>query len=538
LKIQLSLADTLVFLCYFAGVVTIGLWVAKREKKTAEGYFLAGRSLPWYVIGFSMIAASISVEQFLGEVGYAYRYGMAVGNWEWGVMPALTIMVCIFIPYYLRNQIRTIPEMLEKRFGGESRTLFAGLSVIVFSLVNLPGVLYGSGLALNAIFGINIYTGIIILASVAAIYVIAGGLAAVAWTDVLQSILLLSSGLLVFILGVKEVGSWSAIVSSGDRSHLMLPASHPHLPWTGMMVLFLSTNVWYYATNQYINQRVLGAKSEWDAKMGMIFTAFLGIPLTLAVCFPGFIAYALFPNLENPDTAYTTVVNHLIGPLGYGIRGLVFAGLCGAIMSTVESLVNSTSTIISLDFYKRLINKSATDRQVVRFGRYAAAFVMVVGVLWTPIVASWGSIFTYCQEFYTFMAVPTVTVFVSALFWKRANNFAAFMTLLLGIPLFLFPYVLHQVIEPYVEAHQMNINLNTYNIAGLLFIPVVIFHVAMAYLKPAQSKEHVERYTWNVKMLRLPKAETEGIHRPWYQSLILWWAVVTAMFVIIYIVFW
>ena len=532
----LSIADLLVFLCYFAAILTIGLVVAKREKKTADDYFLAGRSLPWYVIGFSMIAASISVEQFLGEVGYAYRYGMAVGNWEWGVMPAFTLMVCIFVPYYLRNQIRTIPQFLENRFGPGCRTMFAVLSVVVFGLINLPGVLYGSGLALNAIFGINIYTGIAILATAAAVYVIAGGLASVAWTDVLQASLLLGSGLLVFFLGVKEVGSWQEIVGVGDRSHLMLPASHPDLPWTGMVVLFLSTNIWYYATNQYINQKVLGAKSEWDAKMGMIFTAFLGIPLTLAVCFPGFIAYSIFPNLENPDQAYTKIVNHLVGPLGYGIRGLVFAGLCGAIMSTIAALINSTSTILTLDFYQRIFNKRASQQQLIRFGRVSAGVAIVVAALWTPVVASWGSLFTYFQEFYTFMAVPTVTVFIAGLFWKRSNNFAAFMTLLLGIPIFFFPYILHQWVEPYAEAHQWSFNLNTYNLAGILYIPVVLFHIIMAYLSPAPEKEMVDRLSWNIKMIRLPEKE-KGIY-PWYKSLILWWAVVTAMFVGIYIVFW
>jgi len=484
-----------------------------------------------------MIAASISVEQFLGEVGYAYRYGMAVANWEWGVIPALTVMIVLFVPYYLRHRIQTMPEFLERRFGLGCRLIFAALSVIVYTFVNLAGVLYASGLALHSIFGINLYLGVIILASAAAVYVVAGGLAAVAWTDVLQSILLLSSGLLVFFLGVHEVGNWEAVVGTGDRAHMMLPASDPHLPWTGMIVLFFSTNVWYYATNQYINQRVLGAKDEWHARAGLIFTAFLGIPLTLAVCFPGLVAYALFPNLENPDQAYTIVVNHLVGPLGFGIRGLVFAGLCGAIMSTVESLANSTSTILTVDFYKRFFNESADDRRMIRFGRFATAAVLLLGVIWTPVVGSWGSIFTYFQECYTFMAVPTVTVFVSGLLWKRANNFAAVTTLLLGVPLLLFPFSLHQWVEPYAEQHHWQFNLNTYNIAGLLFIPVVGFHVAMAYLRPAQSPEHVRQQTWNLKMLRLPRDETSEC-RPWYRNLVLWWAVVTLMYVGIYATFW
>jgi len=523
---KLNFADYIVFAGYMISIVFIGLWVAKKEKKTSSGYFLAGRSLPWFVIGFSMVASSVSVEQFLGEVGYAYKHGMAVANWEWGILPALTLMLVIFVPYYLRNEIRTMPEFLEKRFGLSSRVIFAVMGVIIFTFINLAGVLYASGVALRSIFGVNLYLGICILAAVAGIYTVAGGLASVAWTDVLQSILLLGSGLLVFFLGVKEVGSWQAICGTGDRARIMLDASHPDLPWTGMMVLFFSTNVWYYATNQYINQRVLGAKDEWHARAGILFTCFLGIPLTLAVCFPGFVAYALDPNLPNPDEAYPFVVNTLIGPLGFGIRGLVFAGLIGAIMSTVDSLANSTSTIVTIDFYKRFWNKNANERQMIRFGRISAAVIIITGVLWTPIVAKWGSIFTYFQECYTFMAVPTVVVFVSGMLWKRSNSSGATSTLLLCVPLLFLP----------LSLKHWKVQINTYNLAGLLFVPVVTFHVIMTYLKPAQSAEHVKRWTWNRSMLKLPR--NEGEHYPWYKNLILWWIVALIAFVSIYIMFW
>ena len=431
----LSFTDYVVFITYLVAVIVIGLWVARREKHGGDDYFLAGRTLPWYAIGFSMVASSISTEQFIGAVGFAYLHGMAVANWEWGIFPAITIMLVVFIPFYVRRQIRTMPEFLERRFGPSTRAIFAVISVLSYVFINLAGVLYAGGLALHAIFDVNLWMAICLLATVAGVYTIVGGLAAVVWTDILQAILLLGGGLLVFVLGVQEVeGGWGAIRGTGERAHLILAADHPELPWTGMLVLFFSTNIWYYSTNQYINQRVLGAKNEWHARAGMLFTAFLGLFLALAVCFPGMIARQLFPELADPDQAYPLVVSQLIGPLGYGIRGLVFAGLIGAITSTIDSLVNSTSTILTLDVVKRFWRRDLSDAQIIRWGRVISGIVLAVGVAWTPVVGQWGSIFSYFQDCWVFLAVPITVVFVAALFWRRSNTPAASITLLLSPP--------------------------------------------------------------------------------------------------------
>lgn len=523
----LSLLDYAVFFLYMGLVVLIGFWIARKEKKSARQYFLAGNRLPWFAIGTSLIASSVSTEQFIGEVGFAYRYGIAVANWEWSVFPAMTVMILFFVPFYLRKRISTMPEWLEHRFGPSSRFTFAVITLLSYVFINLAGVLYAGGLALHTIFGVNLWLAVIVLAVVAGAYTVAGGLASVVWTDVLQATLLLGSGLLVFFLGLHEVGGWEAMRGTGDRAHLILSASHPELPWTGILVLTVSTHLWYYATNQYINQRVLGAKSEWDARAGVIFAGFLGIFLTLAVCFPGVIAYRLFPNLENPDQAYPRVVSHLIGPLGYGIRGLVFAGLIGAIMSTIDSLVNSCSTVLTIDFYQRLWKPAATEREMIRVGRYTAAAVLLVGVCWTPVVGRWETLFGYFQECWFFMAVPIVVVFVSALLWPRSNNFSATATLLLCIPMTLLPAVLKA----------LHIDVNSFVLAGVLLIPVVVFHIAMSYLRPAPAAEKANQWTWKPNMLRLPAEEKLACHS-WYKNLLLWWGLVAAAYIAIYIVFW
>jgi len=525
--VALSLLDYAVFVLYMGLVVLIGFWIARREKKSARHYFLAGNRLPWFAIGASLIASSVSTEQFIGEVGFAYRYGIAVANWEWSVFPALTVMIVFFVPFYLRKRITTMPEWLEHRFGPSSRFTFAVIAILSYVFINLAGVLFAGGLALHTIFGVNLQLAVISLAVVAGAYTIAGGLASVVWTDLLQATLLLGSGLLVFFLGLHEVGGWEAMRGTGDRAHLILSADHPELPWTGMLVLTGSTHLWYYATNQYINQRVLGAKSEWDARAGIIFAGFLGIFLTLAVCFPGVIAYQLFPDLENPDQAYPRVVSHLIGPLGYGIRGLVFAGLIGAIMSTIDSLVNSCSTILTIDFYQRLWKPSATEREMIRVGRCTAAAILVIGVLWTPVVGRWETLFGYFQECWFFMAVPIVVVFVSALLWPRSNNFSATATLLLCIPMTLLPAVLKA----------MGVDVNSFVLAGILLVPIAAFHIVTSYLRPAPTPDKVSQWIWKPNMLYLPADEKAGPH-PWYRNLVLWWAMVAAAYVAIYVVFW
>jgi len=519
--------DYVVFFGYIIIVVLIGMVVARREKATALDYFLAGDKLPWFAIGFSLVASSISTEQFVGEVGFAYQYGMAVSNWEWGIFPALTIMLAFFVPFYLRKRISTMPEYLEYRFGSSTRVVFAIITVLSYAFISLAGVLYSGGLAIHTIFGFNLWLSIIALGVVAGVYTIAGGLASVVWTDVFQVILLLAGGLLVFFLGLDKVGGWEAIRGTGDRAHLMLSADHPELPWTGMCVLFFSTNVWYYATNQYINQRILGAKDEWHARAGVLFAGFLGIFLTFAVCFPGLIAYRLFPNLENPDQAYPRLIGELLAPLGFGIRGLIFAALIGAIMSTIDSLVNSCSTVLTIDFYKRYFNKSSSERNMIRFGRISSSLILAIGILWSPVVGSWGSIFAYFQESLVFLAVPVVVVFFSALFWKRSNSFSATVTLLLCLPLVLLPFILKQ----------LNVNVNSFNLAGLLIIPTTIIHVLTAYMKPPPDQQNVAKWLWKPSMIFLQK-DINQQKRPWYQNLFLWWIVLLIVFAVIYIIFW
>ncbi len=526
---KLEALDTTIVVVYLGVVAFIGFWVARREKKTTRDYFLAGSRLPWYAIGLSMVASSISTEQFIGEVGFAYSYGLAVANWEWLIFPALTVLIWFFAPFYIRGNVATMPEFLERRYGVAPRSIFAVLTVLSYAVVNLPLVLYGGGLALDHAFGIDVWYGVIALALVTGAYTVYGGLSSVVWTDVFQCVLLLAGGVLIFVMGLLKVdGGWDAILSTGDRAHLILPADHPELPWTAMVALALSTNVWYYCTNQYINQRCLAAKDEWHAKMGMVFCGFLGILLALCVTFPGLIAYAINPNLEDPNKAYPFLITTLLPP---SLRGLLLAALISAIMSTISSLVNSTSTVFTIDIFQRFVGKGMPESQLIGVGRITGAAVLVVGVACVPLVRMWEHIFAYCQEVWVLLAGPTVAVFMVGILWRRATNAAATITLAVSFPLVAVPFI--QKRNPFLPGPIENIF-----VFGLLTaVLCVVLMVVVSLFTAASDPERTEKLHWSRALLRLPP-EVAATKSHWYQSIVLWWGLMVGAFVAIYAVFW
>ena len=300
--------DLLVCLGYFAVVVAIGFVSSRQQVASVSGYFRAGNQLPWYAIGFSIVAAGISSEQFVGEVGYAYKLGMPVANWEWLVLPSLSVLLWIFVPLYVRNNIVTMPEYLERRFGGRARTLYAWLTIASYVFINFALVFFTGGFALEKMWHIPRLPAVWGLALVTGAYTVYGGLAAVAWTSSFQCVLLLGGGIYVFFAGLAKIGwNFHALLGTGQHAHLFTPADH-EVPWTALVILMLSTNIWYYATNQYINQRCLAARNEWHARMGVLFSAGLQLLIPFVTCFPGMIYRVLNPTLQNADAAYPMVV--------------------------------------------------------------------------------------------------------------------------------------------------------------------------------------------------------------------------------------
>ena len=425
-----STIDLIVCLGYFVVVVAIGFFSARLQPATVAGYFRADNRLPWYAIGFSIVAAGISSEQFVGEVGYAYKLGMPVANWEWLVLPALSTLLWIFVPLYVRNNIATMPEYLERRFGPRSRTLYAVLTIASYVLVNFALVFYTGGFALEKMWGINRIVAVWGLALVTGAYTVYGGLTAVAWTSSFQCVLLLGGGVYVFFAGLAKV-HWdvAAMLGASQRAHLFTPADY-EVPWTALLVLMLSTNVWYYATNQYINQRCLAARNEWHAKMGVLFSVALQLLIPLATCFPGMIYRVINPSLDNPDAAYPRVVAEVVPA---GLRGLVVAAVLSAIMSTVSGLVNSTSTLVTLDLVQRWTGHLWSEKKLVSVGRWSGAVALLIGAGFAPVVMKWENIFRYAQDIWAPLAGPVVVVFLAGALWSGAREAGAMACLWLAV---------------------------------------------------------------------------------------------------------
>ncbi len=521
----MGIFDQAVFVAYFVAALAIGFWAGRKKAASSRDFFLASGRLSWAVIGFSTIGASLSTEQLVGVVGYAYTHGMAVANWEWLNFIGYSLLVGVFLPVYLRNRVVTMPEFLELRYSLTVRRMYAVISVISYVFINLAGVIFSGAYLLEQMLGIPMQAGIWGLAILSGTLTVYGGMSSVAWTQVFQSALLIGGGLLVFFLGMSQVeGGWEAIVGVGERAHLVLPASDPELPWTAMVVLAFSTGPWYFCTNQYINQNSLGAKDEWHARMGIVLACFLGVFTALAYIFPGMVAYAIQPELASGDEALPFLIKTVIPG---GLRGLILAGLCGAIMSTIQALVNSSATILTIDLYKGVCRRDASERDLIRVGRWSGVAIIVVGAIWAPTVMRFDNIFSYFQECWFLIAAPIMAIFLLAVFWRRATAAAAAWTLGICFPMFVLPYWLRAA----------GVEMNAFNIAGIVYVASMGCMALLSWITPPPSAKSVERVIWSRAVLRIPRAITLAGY-PLYRRVSLWWALTVAVFVALYIVHW
>ena len=468
-----STIDYVVFITYILGIVALGLWVSRDKKghqKDAKDYFLAGKTLPWWAIGASLIAANISAEQFIGMSGSGFSAGLAIATYEW--MAALTLIIVgkYFLPVFIEKQLYTIPEFIEQRFSTNLKTILAIFWVALFIFVNLTSVLFLGGKAIDTIIG-NGDGGLIIyailgLALIAAAYSLYGGLSAVAWTDVVQVALLVIGGLITTVIALDAVTPAGGIFNglshiynvAGDKFQMILTRENPefsNLPGIAVLVGGMwVANLYYWGFNQYIIQRTLAAKSLKESQRGIAFAAFLKLIIPLIVVIPGIVAYVLYAQPEgtavlggvqeaftkmdggiNYDKAYPWLISVFIPN---GLKGLVLAALTAAIVSSVASMLNSTSTIFTMDIFKPYINKNATDKQTVTVGRLTAAAALVIAVMMAPVMGNIPQMFQYIQEYTGLVSPGILAVFLMGLFWKKTNNTGAIVGVVLSIPVALF----------------------------------------------------------------------------------------------------
>ena len=433
---NLSALDTGIVLAYLAGIFILAQWVSREKaghQKSAQDYFLASKSLPWWAIGASLIAANISAEQIIGMSGSGYAIGLAIASYEW--MAAITLLIVgkYFLPIFLRNGIYTMPQFLEERYGNKIRTLMAVFWLGLYIFVNLTSIMWLGSLAVAQVTGMDQMLALVLLGVFALAYQLYGGLKAVALTDIVQVSLLVLGGLLVSALTLGKIGEGAGVVAGFNKlwqAHpehfqMILTKDNPfYKDLPGLSVLIGGMwimNISYWGFNQYIIQRALAAKDIREAQKGVVFAAFLKLLMPVIVVLPGIAAVVLAADLERPDQAYPTMMSILPS----GILGLVFAALVAAIVASLASKINSVATIFTLDFYaKQRPNES--EVKLVRVGRIAATVSILLAMLTArPLLGSFDQGFQYIQEYTGFFTPGIVVIFVLGLFWKRANEAGA-----------------------------------------------------------------------------------------------------------------
>ncbi len=460
--------DYVVFAIYILGIIFLGLWVSRTKKgheRDSKDYFLAGKTLPWWAIGASLIAANISAEQFIGMSGSGFAIGLAIASYEW--MAALTLIIVgkYFLPIFIEKGLYTIPEFIEKRFSTNLKTILAIFWVSLFIFVNLTSVLFLGGKAIDTIIGNGdgglIFYSILGLAFIAAAYSLWGGLSAVAWTDIAQVVLLIFGGLITTFLALEYVTPEGGVIHgfthilnvAGNKFHMILTKDNPefyNLPGIAVLIGGMwVANLYYWGFNQYIIQRTLASKSIKQGQRGILFAAFLKLLIPILVVIPGIVAYVLFTQPEgttimpgvkeaflkngggiNYDKAYPWLIKTFV-PVGF--KGLVLAALTAAIVSSLASMLNSTSTIFTMDIYKPYLNKNATEKTLVRIGRIAAAAALVIAIVLAPLLGNIPQMFQYIQEYTGLVSPGILGVFLMGLFWKKTTNKGAIVGVVLSI---------------------------------------------------------------------------------------------------------
>ena len=457
---DLTFVDLAVFVAFMATVVTVSLYAGRREEST-EDYFLAGRSLGWGLIGFSLIASNISTEHFVGMAGQAFgRVGLAIASYEWMAAITLVFVAWWLLPRFLKVGIYTMPEYLEYRYDSAARTTMAVYMMVAYVIVFLATVLFSGAVALNAIFDItgmfenrfgmatadaevwaNV-TGIWLIGIVAGCYTIYGGLKAVVWSDLLQGGALLIGGAIVAFLGLRLLGDGSLLAgwssfhqANADKLHVVLPWNDPYVPWLAVFIGGLwIPNIFYWGLNQFITQRTLGAKNLAEGQKGIFFAAGLKLLIPFIIVMPGIMAFQLYGDqIANGDKAYPHMINQLLPPY---LRGVMLAALCGAVMSSFNSGINSASTIFTIDLYKKYFKKSASPKDEVFVGRIATGVIVIVACLWAPVISGFEGVFNYIQEIWGFISPGIVAAFLVGLVLKMAPPMAAKGALWLGVPLY------------------------------------------------------------------------------------------------------
>ncbi len=499
---EISNLDLGIIIGYFVIVLMIG-FIFSPKSDTGKDFFLAGRSLGWGAIGFSLFASNVSSSTIIGLSGQAYRTGLSVSNYEWMATLVLVFMTIFFLPFFIRSKISTIPEYLEKRYSPFARRYVSIILIISSIIVDTAAGLFAGVLILQLFFpNLVMWQTYIIIIVLSGAYTAKGGLKAVVFTDVLQSIIILFGGFIVLFSVMAHFDfSWSKATANIPSSQLSLikPIDDPTLPWLGTLIGLPILGFYAWCTTQIIGQRFLGARNLNHARWGALFGGFLKLPVLFLMVMPGLFAVAIFPELENPDLIFAEVVSQLLPP---GVMGIVLAGVIAAIMSSVDSTINSSSTLIVLDFIQPR-RPDLSPQKIAQYGKIATIVLMVFAAIWTPVISKFQGIFNYVQIVLSFIVPPIVTIFLFGVFWSKGTATAAKNTLVFGHILCFISIGLH--LAGYTGSLHFTV------IAGLLTMLCIGIYFFSSLNSSPPAMENINDLTWKYRL------REEAVNKlPWY----------------------
>lgn len=426
----MAAADIIVIVLYFVLLFGIAAHVILRKQKTSEEYFLAGRSIPWLLVMTSLFATDMSSTAFIGAAGTGYAHGIVFANFQWIAVVCILVLVVWLLPIYLHNRIVTLPEYLDRRYGKSARTVYSIICIFIYALVEIPAVLYVGSLLLGEVTNLHPIAIFVVLGLLTGAYTIAGGLRAVVYADFMQAGFILVGGLYLGFASLHAVGGWAELNAKLPQTYFSaIQGGNSALPWPTLLTGLPVLGLWYWGTNQMILQRVLGAKTVNEGRLGALGGGILKFTLPPMLVLPGMCAAVLYPGLESPDLAYPTLIQHMV-PVGF--KGLVIAAFVAAMMSHVEGALNSASTLYVQDIHLRLINPKLTDAHAIRLGK-VVGFILIAGALLIAHQLHVASVYVFLQQGYSYAAAPAVVLFLGGIFWKRANLWGALAAYVGGV---------------------------------------------------------------------------------------------------------
>jgi len=518
-ELAIPVLDLVIIIVYLVGILFVGIYSVRRMKLTSQGYFLAGRSLKWGMVGAALFASNISTIHLVGLAASGYNEGLVWGNFEWMATFTLILLGLVFAPFYFKSRISTLPEFLERRYGPGSRMFLAFMAILGALFIHIGMSLYAGAAVFKQFFGIDVVTSIIVISVITTIYTVLGGLKAVVVTETIQTVILVFGAATVTLFaifalpdhGIHNLSQFKEAVRP-DQLSMLQSKSSAGLSWYAIFLGYPILGIWYWCSDQTIVQRVLGAKTQRDAQLGPLFAGLLKIIPVFIMVLPGVLGYVLFKDIIGADSNQTlpVLINQLIPT---GLKGLIAAGLLAALMSTIAAALNSSATLVAVDIVKRF-KTNLSDEKQVKIGRISAVVVMLLAIVWSTQGGRYSSIFEAINTIAAHLAPPITTVFLWGVFWRRGTKQASLTTLIAGFSLGVVSFLIDFPVIGDVRIITDGWGIPFMMQAWWMFCICSVIFVIVSLLTPAPDPKQIEGLTWKNPLQVITQGKIKGFLDP------------------------